>query len=160
MTTTICETIMLICFGLSWPFAVAKSLKSKTAKGKSIFFQVAILVGYVAGIMGKALADNFTYVFWLYILNFSLVAFDLVLYFRNTELDRQREFENKAMLLNIELEEPQVVPNIIEEDIPAGAHLANAAMESLSAEELHASQATAVEESEGMALVNASLSSL
>lgn len=160
MTTTICETIMLICFGLSWPFAVAKSLKSKTAKGKSIFFQVAILVGYVAGIMGKALADNFTYVFWLYILNFSLVAFDLVLYFRNTELDRKREFENRAMLLNIDLEAPQAVPNFVAEEIPAGAHLAKAALESLSAEELHASQATAVEENEGMALVNASLSSL
>ena len=27
------EMIMLICFGLSWPFNIAKSIRSRTAKG-------------------------------------------------------------------------------------------------------------------------------
>ena len=31
------ETIMLLCFGASWPFNIAKSLRSRTAKGKSIY---------------------------------------------------------------------------------------------------------------------------
>ena len=27
------ETLMLICFGVSWPFNISKSLRSRTAKG-------------------------------------------------------------------------------------------------------------------------------
>ena len=41
------ETIMLLCFGVSWPFNSAKSLRSRTAKGKSILFECCIIVGYV-----------------------------------------------------------------------------------------------------------------
>ena len=33
------EVIMLVCFGLSWPFNIAKSLRSRTAKGKSLWFE-------------------------------------------------------------------------------------------------------------------------
>ena len=35
---TLCETLMIICFGLSWPLSVYKSWKSRTAKGKSLQF--------------------------------------------------------------------------------------------------------------------------
>ena len=35
----LCETIMLITFGCSWPFNIAKSLKSKTTLGKSLYFR-------------------------------------------------------------------------------------------------------------------------
>ena len=34
------EMLMLILFGLSWPFNIAKSLRSRTAKGKSIYFEM------------------------------------------------------------------------------------------------------------------------
>ena len=30
------EMIMLVCFGLSWPCNITKSLRSRTAKGKSV----------------------------------------------------------------------------------------------------------------------------
>ena len=30
------ETVMIICFGLSWPFSVYKSWKSRTTKGKTL----------------------------------------------------------------------------------------------------------------------------
>ena len=30
------EAGMLVCFGISWPFNIAKSLRSRTAKGKSV----------------------------------------------------------------------------------------------------------------------------
>ena len=33
------EMIMLICFGLSWPFNITKSVRSRTAKGKSLWFE-------------------------------------------------------------------------------------------------------------------------
>ena len=39
------EMIMLICFGLSWPFNITKSVRSRTAKGKSLWFEVCIIVG-------------------------------------------------------------------------------------------------------------------
>ena len=34
------EILMLVCFGLSWPFNIAKSWKSRTAKGKSLIFEI------------------------------------------------------------------------------------------------------------------------
>ena len=49
---SIFETLMLICFGCSWPLNLAKSIRSKTAKGKSVMFQYAILLGYIFGICG------------------------------------------------------------------------------------------------------------
>ena len=57
------ELIMVICFGLSWPLSVYKSAKSRTAKGKSLFFEVFIWTGYVSAIIGKIVTQNLTYVF-------------------------------------------------------------------------------------------------
>ena len=83
------ESVMVICFGLSWPMSVYKSWKSKTAKGKSLFFEVFIWLGYVSGIIGKLLNHNITYVFIFYILNIVMVSIDIMLYIRNRRLDRQ-----------------------------------------------------------------------
>lgn len=51
---------MVICFGLSWPLSVYKSAKSRTAKGKSLFFEVFIWTGYVSAIIGKIVTQNLT----------------------------------------------------------------------------------------------------
>lgn len=76
------EAIMLFCFGASWPTAIVKTLRVKNPKGKSFLFMSLILIGYVSGIIGKAvslkLACFSTFVFWLYVLNFAMVATDLV----------------------------------------------------------------------------------
>lgn len=85
------EAIMVICFGLSWPLSVYKSFKSRTAKGKSLFFEVFICLGYVSGIIGKIINHNITYVFAFYILNLVMVSIDLCLYYRNAKLDRQNK---------------------------------------------------------------------
>ena len=85
--TEMFETLMLICFGLSWPMSVVKSYRSRTAQGKSIFFQIAIIIGYVCGIMSKLTAGNINYVLALYLLNLLMVSVDLTLYFRNRRLD-------------------------------------------------------------------------
>ena len=45
------EFIMLACFGLSWPISVYKSIKSKSTQGKSVVFIVAIIIGYISGII-------------------------------------------------------------------------------------------------------------
>lgn len=87
---SIFEIGMLVCFGAAWPLNIYKSYKSRTAAGKSILFQWAILVGYICGITHKILYSR-DVVLYLYILNFAMVAVDTVLYFRNRQLDRQRE---------------------------------------------------------------------
>ena len=84
------ECVMLICFGVSWPISVYKSLKTRSTAGKSVAFTVAILVGYTAGIVGKIISGNLTYVLVLYFINFAVVSFDLALYFINRKREKTK----------------------------------------------------------------------
>ena len=88
----LCETIMLITFGCSWPFNIAKSLKSKTTLGKSVYFEIIVVIGYFFGIAAKLIIYNRTgvlqYSFWFYILDILLVVTDICLYIRNYRLDK------------------------------------------------------------------------
>ena len=81
------ETVMLVCFGLSWPMSILRSWKARTAKGKSLFFMCAIWLGYAVGIAAKFLGGSVNYVVAFYILNLLLVSVDVALYFRNRKLD-------------------------------------------------------------------------
>lgn len=74
------EIAMLICFGASWPFAVAKTYKAKSVKGKSIFFLALIFLGYVFGVIHK-LFYHYDLVIYLYALNGLFVFSEIVLYF-------------------------------------------------------------------------------
>ena len=87
------EMIMLICFGLSWPFNITKSVRSRTAKGKSLWFEVCIIVGSLCGLAGTFISGNVTYVAAFYILDFTMGTIDLVLTIRNKRLDRAAEKE-------------------------------------------------------------------
>lgn len=80
------ETIMLVCFGSSWPFAIAKTIRSKTVEGKSIVFIMLIFTGYFSGVISKLIGD-FDHVIWLYIVNGSMVFTEVVLYFRYNRAD-------------------------------------------------------------------------
>lgn len=82
--------MMLVCFGVSWPVNIVKSLRSKTAKGKSLAFELCIFTGYVVGLAGKLVAGNLTYVVIVYVLDLVMVAIDLALTLRNMKWDRQR----------------------------------------------------------------------
>jgi hypothetical protein len=73
------EAIMLICFGLSWPVSIAKSLRTKVVSGKSPLFMGIICVGYLSGIIHKALYA-FDWIILLYTVNLIMVAVDLALY--------------------------------------------------------------------------------
>ena len=84
------ELGMLICFGVSWPINVMKSYRMKTAKGKSLPFLIAIVVGYLLGITHKLLYSR-DIVLAMYIINLCMVSADLVLYFINRRYDKQRE---------------------------------------------------------------------
>ena len=82
---------MLVCFGVSWPFNIAKSLSSRTAKGKSVAFELLIIAGYLCGLVGKLILGNLSYVVFFYITDILMVAADLVLTLRNRRLDRERD---------------------------------------------------------------------
>jgi hypothetical protein len=75
---TFFETIMLVCFGISWPFAIAKTLRTKSVTGASGTFYILILVGYIAGIIHKV-QNNLNFVVFFYALNAFMVAMQLTL---------------------------------------------------------------------------------
>ena len=82
------EFVMLVCFGLSWPISVYKSFTSKSAKGKSVVFIVAIIIGYVSGILGKIVSGQVNFVMALYCFNLMVVSIDLCLYFINQHREK------------------------------------------------------------------------
>ena len=75
------EAVMLICFGISWPVSIAKSLRTKVVSGKSPLFMAIVCLGYVCGVAHKVLY-SFDWITALYAMNMILVAVDLLLYFR------------------------------------------------------------------------------
>ena len=82
------EMIMLICFGLSWPISVYKSVRSGSTKGKSAVFIIAIIIGYISGIIGKVVNNQLTYVVAFYCVNLIVVSFDLAVYFYNAKREK------------------------------------------------------------------------
>jgi hypothetical protein len=82
------EILMLLCFGAAWPFSIYRSARSRSVEGKSLFFLVVVLVGYVAGVLHKVIY-RYDYVIWLYALNGCMVLADIVLYLRNRRLAGQ-----------------------------------------------------------------------
>lgn len=87
---SILETVMLVCFGFSWPLNVIKAYKAKTAKGTSLPFILLIIAGYIAGISAKLITGQINYVLIAYILNLAIVSLNVVVYFRNVSLDKKR----------------------------------------------------------------------
>lgn len=83
------EIMMVLCFGLSWPLSVYKSYTSRTAEGKSLFFECFIFTGYLFGITGKILSGSISYVVIFYVINLFIVGVDICLYFRNKRLDEE-----------------------------------------------------------------------
>ncbi|MCR4964061.1 MAG: hypothetical protein K6A41_00225 [Bacteroidales bacterium] len=77
---SIWEVLFLLCFAVSWPVSIAKSLRTKVVIGKSPLFMSLVILGYIFGIVHKLLYSN-DIVVWLYLFNALLVATDLVLYF-------------------------------------------------------------------------------
>ena len=85
------EACMMVLFGCSWPLNILKSVRSRTARGRSVGFLILIQLGYLAGILSKVLSEHVTYVVAFYILNLCMVTADLCLVLRNRRLDQQRQ---------------------------------------------------------------------
>ncbi len=93
------EAGMLICFGISWPASIRKTLRARRVEGKSLAFLVMIFSGYLAGIAAKCLlaAEAGSWpqaVTLLYAANAAMVATDIALYvhYRRHPGGRRRRF--------------------------------------------------------------------
>ena len=93
------ESMMLLCFGFSWPISVVNNYRSRTTRGMSLPFILLIIFGYICGITRKIIqftggeGTNFLfYLAWFfYVLNFVEISIDVLLYFRNKKLDALAE---------------------------------------------------------------------
>ena len=94
----ILEVLMIVSFGISWPINAYKSYKARTTKGKSLAFLYLIFFGYIAGIASKFVNEAYMaaiaqkwYVLFFYFLNMFEITIDMILYFRNVKLDKERD---------------------------------------------------------------------
>ena len=88
---SILETVMLVCFGLSWPINLSKAYRAGTAKGTSLPFMLLIIAGYICGICAKLVGGQINYVLIAYVINLLIVSLNIGVYFRNAALDKKRE---------------------------------------------------------------------
>ncbi|MEI3089175.1 MAG: hypothetical protein V8T01_04115 [Oscillospiraceae bacterium] len=73
----ILESMMLLCFGFSWPISVVNNYRSRTTRGMSLPFILLIIFGYICGITAKLISHNITYVLAVYIFNLLAVSTNL-----------------------------------------------------------------------------------
>ena len=89
--------VMLLCFGASWPSAIAKTIRVKNPAGKSFIFMTLIILGYISGIIGHldvhGKASFSHIVFWLYVVDVLMVATDYAfsMYYH---IQRKKEAQN------------------------------------------------------------------
>jgi hypothetical protein len=82
MAAQILEFMMLFAFGLSWPFAIARTLRTKNVAGKSPAFMFIIIFGYLCGIAAHVVEGSKLWLCFVYLADIALVSTDLALYFR------------------------------------------------------------------------------
>jgi hypothetical protein len=75
------EAIMLICWGVSWPVSIIKTLRTKIVLGKSPLFMSLIALGYFCGIAHKILYSR-DYLVLIYMVNLTMILTELCLYNR------------------------------------------------------------------------------
>lgn len=75
------EAVMMICFGLSWPISIAKSIRTRVVSGKSPLFMAILCLGYASGIAHKLIYSR-DWITLIYCLNLLMVLIDLSLYYR------------------------------------------------------------------------------
>ena len=96
MILKLLEIGMLFCFGFAWPFNIYKSYKARANTGKSLLFSVVIWVGYLLGIILKALSPNHDFVLWCYVINILMVSADIALYYRNMAIVKRKKASSSS----------------------------------------------------------------
>jgi hypothetical protein len=75
------ELAMIISFGVAWPVNIYKTITTKGRLTKSLLFSSIIMLGYIFGIIHKVLF-SFDWVIVAYIINFTMVLADTLLYYK------------------------------------------------------------------------------
>ena len=89
--TELTSSVMLILFASSWVFNIMKSIRARTAKGKSVIFELIIYVGYIIGTIGFVAMGKYNFTVYCYLLDLVMVTIDLSFTFRNMRLDKKSE---------------------------------------------------------------------
>ena len=76
------ELAMLLAFGMSWPFAIARTWRAKRVDGKSPHFMVIVILGYFCGIAAHLVEGTKLWLCAVYFVDVALVSTDLALYFK------------------------------------------------------------------------------
>lgn len=85
------EFAMLFSFGFSWPFAIAKTWRSKRVDGKSPAFMAIVIFGYICGIAAHLVEGTKLWLCFVYLVDMMLVSTDLALYFHFAKKNRLGE---------------------------------------------------------------------
>ncbi len=80
MGISIFELFFFVFIAFAWPISISRMIRRKSTKGKSLLFSGIVLSGYAFGIMHKLLY-SFDWVIFVYILDFALVAADIIVFF-------------------------------------------------------------------------------
>jgi hypothetical protein len=88
------EIVMLVCFGMAWPFSIYKSATTREVGSKSLVFLFALLIGYISGVVHK-IFYLYDPVIFLYILNGAMVSIDIALTIRNRLYQIRKSVESK-----------------------------------------------------------------
>ncbi|MCA3017171.1 MAG: hypothetical protein ING60_12085 [Rhodocyclaceae bacterium] len=82
-TPILLEAVMLACFGLAWPLANVRMLRTGQAEGKGLAFTTIIFCGYLAGAGAKLAmvtdAAPLAPIFWFYLVNAGSVGANIFL---------------------------------------------------------------------------------
>lgn len=85
-TTQVLEAVMLACFGLSWPLASIRMLRTRRAEGRGVTPTALVLAGYLAGMAAKigvvCAGGTLPPIFWMYLLNAVSVSANMALQWR------------------------------------------------------------------------------
>jgi len=82
------EFLMLVTFGLSWPFAILRTYRAKRVDGKSPLFAILVIIGYCCGIAAKLIGHKPLWLVAVYVVDTLLVSTDLALYFHYARKNR------------------------------------------------------------------------
>ena len=101
---SIFEAGMMICFGVSWQLAAYQTYTCKCVHGKSIYFSMLIMLGYICGITHKLLYSR-DVVIWLYIINMAFLLTDMILWYR---------YRNNPAPVTVQVEDETVINEEVE----------------------------------------------
>jgi hypothetical protein len=81
------EIVMLLCFGVAWPFSIRKAYITKSNGGMSIMFLLVVIFGYIAGIINNVI-NGINYVIYFYVANMAMIIVNTYLFVQNAKREK------------------------------------------------------------------------